>query len=907
MNRTLFLSVLSTLMLIPAGAYAVPARPGLTERHMPDGTVVKVHLSGDETGKSIFSEDGWPLIESRGTLWFAQMSSAGELEPSPYSVSSRNANTDKWLATLSFEEMESTATRRMISARQKSPIRKNPGLHYSSFPHQGEPKAIVILVEYQDVKCNVDNPGDYFYRMLNEEGFKLWGGTGSARDYFIEASSGAFRPQFDLYGPVTLPEKMAYYGGNVDGDDANPADMAVHACQILDDSVDFRQYDHDGDGLIDNVFIFYAGRGEASGGSDDTVWPHSWDVRSAYYGTDKKFVFDGVELGHYACTNEWKDSRPDGIGTFVHEFSHVLGLPDLYVTGGANTGSFTPGSFDVLDYGPYNNLSRTPPTYSAYARYAMGWTEPVPFSLPDNVELMPLLESNQTAIVKGANPNEYFLFENRQLSGWDRFIPGHGMIVWHVDFDEEVWENGGINNNPSHLRVDLIEADRITTDNSRASDTFPGTAGVTALSSATHPLYKWWDGTEVSVPISEISESKQGVVSFKVCGGLPDSDTPEPLPPSDVESYSFTATWKPVPDALKYELTVYEEMAETPFLTKTFSADTTAYVLTGLAPESLYLYCVRAWQTGKGPSPFCTPMKVTTGEATFEWMLPEACEATNLTDTGFKASWQPVDGAREYFITVFNKTDIITDDDAQSFDGGAASLPADWSCTSEITFDSPLYSGKATPSIRINAAGGHIESAVYPTDIHSLSLWHRGAGSSAGNIISIETMTDGKWRSFAEVEVTEAEGGRTDTLYAFPYGARAIRINYSSTGTKRGPVAIDDVVVRREVSFTRKPVNGIDRKSAGNSLNMSICGLDPDTEYFYSVAASDGSLMSRESAPVRVRTREKGWSGVSVIPAQETYTSEYWSLTGIPLTRPIPGQFVIVRRGSKVTKEIFRD
>ena len=188
----------------------------------------------------------------------------------------------------------------------------------------------MILVEYTDVKFHTAADGyktdakDYFTRMLNEDGFNDFGGTGGAAEFYRFNSHGAFRPVFDVFGPVTLSHDMAYYGGNDswwNGNDLRPEQMVIEACDMLDDEIDFSQYDRDGDGYVDNIFIFYAGRGESSGGSSDTVWPHAWNLASAGYSNE---VHDGVIVDRYGCSNEWESGRPDGVGTFVHEFSHMV-------------------------------------------------------------------------------------------------------------------------------------------------------------------------------------------------------------------------------------------------------------------------------------------------------------------------------------------------------------------------------------------------------------------------------------------------------------------------------------------------------------------------------------------------------------------------------------------------------
>ncbi len=445
---------------------------------------------------------------------------------------------------------------------------KGLGLVPSSFPPYGEPKGLVILVEYQDVRFSgtKDKPEegeepvfdayDYFNRMLNEEGFSDYDGTGSARDWFIFNSNGLFMPHFDVYGPVTLPNKMKYYGGNDPyRNDRYPERMAIHACEILDETVDFSQYDTDGDGKIDNVFIFYAGLGEADGGGSDTVWPHSFDVSSA---TKKKYIFDGVQLDHYACSNEIDNqyNRPDGIGTFVHEFSHVLGLPDLYST--IYNDAFTPGDWSPLDSGPYNNQGRTPPNYSTFERYALGWMEPTeikglysftqqedpensdqredPMQIPtrsDNssddseedpeepnvtVECytLPNLAEENVAFISWASDSEYFLFENRQKTGNDAYIPGHGMLVWHIDYNEEIWYYNQVNNTPSHQYVDLVEADNSKSTKSRSGDSFPGTKNKTSYGEETRPAFKTWSKEYMGFNLENIAESEDGIISFDV-------------------------------------------------------------------------------------------------------------------------------------------------------------------------------------------------------------------------------------------------------------------------------------------------------------------------------------------------------------------------------------------------------
>ncbi len=439
--------ILSTLICIVAlVAYGIPARPGLMTLRQSDGSEVKVRLMGDEHHHYYLSEDGYLLANEEGFFYYADADDEGRVIRSDFRLSpadngnisiaengslstaakavvagdqalcsylsgiNRELLADKMnvardrIMTSSLlnsriankrstrsESRAITSTGGAVVSRSGESVVAHPGLSpESNFPSMGEQRSLVILVEFADVSMTLDNPHDYFSRMLNESGFSDWGGTGSARDYFIECSNGQFSPQFDVYGPVTLPNKMAYYGANsADGNDRRPAQMIADACAALDDEIDFSLYDLDKDGSIDNVFVFYAGEGEAAGGAPETIWPHSWYVTA---GLMRDQLFDGVLLDRYACSCEWvvldKKGRPDGVGTFIHEFSHVLGLPDLYSTGYSTC--FTPDTWSTLDGGAYNNEGCTPPLYSAFERYALGWLKPFDMTASASVTLNPI-------------------------------------------------------------------------------------------------------------------------------------------------------------------------------------------------------------------------------------------------------------------------------------------------------------------------------------------------------------------------------------------------------------------------------------------------------------------------------------------------------------------------------------
>lgn len=558
---------------------AVPAKPTPFKFTQPDGTAVMLQLKGDERSHVMTTTEGYLVTrDANGYYCFAELDGQGVLKPTSVRasiVSELSVSERAKVAHINTADVPKALSARN-SGRFKAPARisgySGIGLMDDAFLGYTELKGLVVIAQFSDVKFSETCDKAFFTRMLNEKGFSEYGGTGSARDYFIDSSNGAFVPEFDVYGPVTLPETMAYYGGNdASGDDLHPAEMIRDACKGLDGEINFKDYDIDGDGYVDNVFVFYAGYGEASYGSDDTVWPHQWELSSA----GLSLTLDGVRINKYACSNELEEDYygravPDGIGTFVHEFSHVLGLPDLYATD--SSGSWTPGPWSVMDQGSYNNDSRTPPAYSAYERNALGWCEPVVIDGPVSATLEAINETNEAYIIPTSKQNEFFLIENRQHTGWDKYLPGHGMLVWHIDYNQDVWYNNSVNNTKSHNYVDLEEACGYYVDvddyysysgyldydaymEALAAYSFPGTKVVTEFTDDTTPSMKAWAGTGLGLPITNIAESN-GVITFDVAGGRCDAEIPIVNAPLETGDDWFVASWNASEGATAYLLTV---------------------------------------------------------------------------------------------------------------------------------------------------------------------------------------------------------------------------------------------------------------------------------------------------------------------------------------------------------------
>jgi M6 family metalloprotease-like protein len=490
------LSILVFIFTMATAAWAVPARRGGIIKTQPDGSEVTIYQHGDEHFHWMTNENGeWLKVDIDG---FYRVTEA-----------------------LSAEEIEA---KRMAAPKRVA---------QAASPLNIAPRGLVILVNFQDVKFttskaemdsmltgeNYSRSYSYKYNLRN---YKITS-EGSARKYFYDSSNGQYNPQFDVVGPVTVSQNVSYYGGNDrNGNDKNPGKMVAEACRLVDDSVDFSLYDNNGDSYVDFVYVIYAGYGEADGGAASTIWPHQ------YYVSMYEYVrLDNKIIDLYACGNELDNhsKKHTGIGTFCHEFSHVLGLPDMYETTGNGTHK-TLGQWDILDYGPYNNDGNTPPTYSAYERFFMGWLEPRLITEPENVTLGELQSSNEALLISATdqhnlvgnnpNPTTFYLLENRQQTGWDEHIPGHGMMLTKVQYNSNKWARNEVNNKSTSMGVDLIEADGKTPNSS--SSGYDGKPGDLFPKGAT-------EYTKIADhPIEKITE-EDGVIRFKYKGGVEDPKT----------------------------------------------------------------------------------------------------------------------------------------------------------------------------------------------------------------------------------------------------------------------------------------------------------------------------------------------------------------------------------------------
>ena len=580
---------LAAMFMLAASAFAVPAKRVKRQVQQPDGSVLTVMLRGDENFHYTSTEDGQPLVQrADGAYCYATLDSNGKLTASAqvaHDVESRGAAELSFLnyytaesqkvRSLGMERAKQRNARRMARLANRGvvdasgkPVRRvmagatgGEGIGVT-----GKRKGLVILVNFKDKKMQSKHTQAEWNDYFNKVGYNKYGNNGSVHDYFYAQSYGKLDLEFDVIGPVTVSKNMAAYGANdAQGNDIDPAGMIKEACELAyaKEKMDMSQYDWDGDGAVDQVYVIYAGYGEAAGGEKNTIWPHEWDIEGGGY----SLVLGGQRIRTYACSSELNGGNGtdiSGIGTACHEFSHCMGIPDFYDTAGG--GCFGMDAWDLMDYGSYGGDGYEPTGYNTYEKWVSGWIEPTILTAPCYIKNMkPLSDAPEACVVfNEANKNEYYIFENRQLKGTDVALPNHGMLVIHVDYDQKVWFDNEVNNTSNHQRFTVVPADNKLTSETVTGDTYPGTTKSTELTDTSKPAATLFnansDGRKfLGKPVTEITE-KDGLISFTFMGGV-NLDAPQPKLMNMTET-SFTGGWNAVDGAESYTVELREKSTQ---------------------------------------------------------------------------------------------------------------------------------------------------------------------------------------------------------------------------------------------------------------------------------------------------------------------------------------------------------
>jgi len=491
---------------------AAPAKPQPFSHMQSDGSTVTLVMRGGEFNHSLMTLDGLAVARSEnGDYCYVASGAISDI----VAHNQDNRSIEEQAFVIACRDQLSLDAQLPRHAPRRNGENTSPQV-----PTMGSPRIPVILVNYHDVKFIDENPVVTFENQFNEKEY-------SCLHYFESQSRGQFTPQFDILGPVELPQDRAYYGNNVykygNEVDAQLGTMIYDACTGLP-GVDFSNYDNDGDGYVDVVVVLYAGVGESQAWRTvpESVWPCQWDMQESYdwgCSTVGPFQLDGVTIDKYAVFNELEGSSNystaiDGVGTFCHEFSHCLGLPDFYPTN--NGYAYGMSSWDIMDHGCYLDNGHTPAGYTSYERHFMGWMDLIEPEENTNYVLHPLNTDagNAVKVTNDANPDEYYLLEYRVKTGWDAWLPAEGILVLHVDYDKDIWDANAPNNVSSHPRMTLIPCDGRLTSSTNRTDPWPQGA-TDALTNSSTPAATVYTGSFMNKPITSMRiNADEGTASF---------------------------------------------------------------------------------------------------------------------------------------------------------------------------------------------------------------------------------------------------------------------------------------------------------------------------------------------------------------------------------------------------------
>lgn len=518
------------MLLSTASLFARPAYSKPVTVIQPDGSKITLVKHGDEFLSFTTTTDGYTVMKCPdGYYRYADKTSDGQL--SATSVQARNPEIrtaeettflsarKKMIApemTASQKERKESASMLYANVGKQSTTGPRKAvsiwdrINYSNF------KGLVILVEFSDRSFSMSNPKDFYQKLTSEANYFDDSKThypvnveGSARDYFRDNSMGIFDPTFDVVGPVKIDMKANAVGGqNVTN--STLATMFKSAMNKVNADVDFSQYDLDNNGYIDIVYFIFAGYGSYVETNDaGYIWPHANDWTGSYLSRMSLGKFDNKYFGRYACSVEIQDFESqaashqyfDGIGTICHEFSHVLGLADHYDTNSEENGASSkdPGYWDIMANGADFNYGLTPVGYSAFERHVLGFAEPQTLSAAGSYSLNNFGTANEAYILKTGTTDDDFYLENRQKTGWDKYLPGQGLLVWRVETtNANVWKSNIVNANPNHNYLEMVCS---TTGN------------IIDLTSETTPALKSWAGKPAVLDLYDIN-MVNGVIYF---------------------------------------------------------------------------------------------------------------------------------------------------------------------------------------------------------------------------------------------------------------------------------------------------------------------------------------------------------------------------------------------------------
>ena len=881
--------------LLALGAFAasaVPAFPGLMSARQADGKELSIRRVGDEYGSITLTSDGYPLIFNAATRNYEYAELNGEAlratgvaaaDPEARGVAEKGllASIDREAVMRKFEGdwAQARAEASALSAARKAPAAGPQKIvRISDVPTLGKHDVLVFLVEFANKKFSdcpdMPDPMAYYERFFHQEGFSDFGGTGSAHDFYYQGSCGKYDPQFRVFGPVTLEGNYADYAGN-HGSDLTYR-MIEEAARLVKEKYDvnFKDFDTDGDGKVDNVYCLYAGYGQADSSVSDAIWPHSYELQYRH----AEFEMDGVVFNRYTVSQQvnGQTNHPVGIGTFVHEFGHVLGFADHYNTASSlGNPPNNVGEWDVMSQGSYNNNQNTPPTFSAFERYSLGWTDPKELGtkLPEMISMKPYIDSGEAyRVTVKANDREYFLIENRQQKGWDKYIPGHGILVWHIEEDQVKWDQNKVNSDQSHQMVDIVESSGIYSTAGSPSDPFPGSKGITSYN------FQAWDTSSV-FGFDWVEEDEGGDCRFLLSNSGYRLSDPK-VEVGSIMGTSAAITVEVSGPAEQVDVTVSKGGEE---VFDDVITEGGTLTVGNLEPETDYTVTASTrlgtLVSEKVKVNFSTlPLQI-------EEKKPVVLPAADVKDTEFIARWTGMPEATDYAIDI----DVSTHDGEGEFTHGfdnfstsVQNLPEGWTLTARQGRNEEDF-GVAAPSIRLRDDNATLTVAMPGETLDKVDFWFMP--TKGGLILSAESCEGGEWK-----EVWKHVADRKRAINETVEVAAADSVRFVVTreeGVTGGYVLMDDITLHYVYDrFT--PDNTVEvGPASGNAFGTNwsgnchyrVTGLDATRRYAYSLTALNGSRRSLVSDVMPVE--DTGINGVAGIDDSAEKATVVYNLQGI--------------------------
>ena len=526
MKKKTLLLMLTILMSI--NAWGAKAFPGPYTFTQPDGTKLSVTLHGDEYFHYYTTLDGVILVREGDTFYIAEISDDGDIRATNVLAHNNGVRTSKEIALIQSQNKEKLFTGSAIKkAIRKVPVSTNVTPKYT--PHKGSPNIVVILAQFQDVQFTVNEPLSAFDELFNASTITDYGNQntrniGSVRRYFKMMSTNEFTPNFHIVGPITVSQDRKHYGGSSKTpDDENADKLATEAVDsvmklgLVD--LNSNEYDVDNDGNVDLVYIVYAGHMQNMGGSNESVWAKA-SYTNHSIGTKK--------VRRYCMSGELLHPDASGyiasIGVICHEFSHCLGLPDLYVTSAYYNDNQEMELWDLMDGGENLHNGWQPAAYTAWEKEAMGWPVDIQ-NLSEgqtSVDLSTPTTDGGTVyrIVNPNDANEYIMLENIQQKGWNigcyvaEGTTG-GVLAYHMKYPKTSVSMGDDPNCRKNPALAVIPADGLLesidlkgkkidgvlrTDStykaSHKGDLFNNVNGLLISDDLNLPNFCWYSGSE---------------------------------------------------------------------------------------------------------------------------------------------------------------------------------------------------------------------------------------------------------------------------------------------------------------------------------------------------------------------------------------------------------------------------